>query len=275
LSVCQEARNRPESEREAFLAQACGDDESLRSEIRSLLRQQISPELPPSNHPSLAVHSGVDDSAALVIGQRLGAYDIKALLGVGGMGEVYRARNLRLGRDVALKLLPSKAARDDDRIARLEREARVLAALNHPNIAAIYGIEESEGVRALVLELVEGESLAERLRTRGALSLDDALAIASQIGTALEAAHGRGIIHRDLKPANVQITPNGTVKVLDFGLAKAMASDPAVPSLSRAYDHGFSSAGSFRSLRIHESRTGARRGGGPTRGYLGLRMCAL
>jgi eukaryotic-like serine/threonine-protein kinase len=161
----------------------------------------------------------------LTPGSRLGPYDIHALIGHGGMGEVYRATDTRLRRDVALKVLPAAFAADADRLTRFEREAQVLASLNHPHIASIYGIEESHGVRALVMELVEGPTLADRL-AHGAIATDEALSIARQIADALEAAHEAGIIHRDLKPANIKLRPDGTVKVLDFGLAKA--AEPAV-----------------------------------------------
>src|SRR6266852_9293354 len=160
----------------------------------------------------------------LSAGTRLGPYEIQAPLGAGGMGEVYRARDTKLGRDVAIKILPEVFTSDLERLARFEREARMLAALNHPHIGAIYGVEDAESVHALVLELVEGDTLAERLR-RGRLHVTDAVAIARQIAEALESAHERGIIHRDLKPANVKITPDGKVKVLDFGLAKAFAGE--------------------------------------------------
>src|SRR5712691_3089752 len=149
---------------------------------------------------------------ALPTGTRLGPYEIVALLGAGGMGQVYRARDTRLNRDVAIKVLPDLFASDPDRLARFTREAQTLASLNHPNIAHIHGLEESGGVRALVMELVEGEDLAQRI-ARGAIPLNDALAIASQIAEALESAHEQGIIHRDLKPANVKVRPDGTVKV--------------------------------------------------------------
>ncbi len=152
-------------------------------------------------------------------GTRLGPYEILSAIGTGGMGEVYRARDTRLKRDVALKILPDSFATDPDRLARFQREAEVLASLNHPHIAAIYGLEESHGTRALVMELVEGETLADRI-ARGPIPLDEALPIAKQIAEALEAAHEQGIIHRDLKPANIKVRPDGTVKVLDFGLAK-------------------------------------------------------
>jgi serine/threonine protein kinase len=155
------------------------------------------------------------------IGTKLGPDEVIARLGEGGMGEVYRARDTKLNRDVALKVLPDSFANDLDRLARFQREAQVLASLNHPNIAHIHGLEESNGVRALVMELVEGEDLAQRL-TRGAMPIDEALPIAKQVAEALEAAHEQGIIHRDLKPANIKLRPDGTVKVLDFGLAKAL-----------------------------------------------------
>jgi serine/threonine protein kinase len=140
------------------------------------------------------------------------------------MGEVYRARDTRLRRDVAIKVLPSVFVNDPERLARFQREAQILASLNHPNIGGIYGLEDGDGVRALVLELVEGPTLADRI-AQGSVPLDEAIPIARQIADALEAAHEHGIVHRDLKPANIKLRPDGTVKVLDFGLAKAV--DPA------------------------------------------------
>src|SRR2546425_1178203 len=157
----------------------------------------------------------------LTPGTRLGGYEVVALIGSGGMGEVYRARDTKLDRDVAVKVLPDLFVADAERIARFQREARTLAALNHPNIAAIHGFEESNGTAALILELVEGPTLADRI-AQGPVPLDEALPIAKQIAHALEAAHETGIIHRDLKPGNVKLRPDGAVKVLDFGLAKAM-----------------------------------------------------
>ena len=164
-------------------------------------------------------------------GTRLGVYEVTAKIGEGGMGEVYQARDTKLDRDVALKVLPEAFTADPDRLARFEREAKVLASLNHPNIGSIYGLEEAEGVRALVLELVEGPTLADRIK-QGPIPIDEALPIAKQIAEALEAAHERGVIHRDLKPANVKVKADGTVKVLDFGLAKAFQPDANDPGLS-------------------------------------------
>ena len=165
-------------------------------------------------------------------GSKLGPYEILSAIGAGGMGEVYRARDTTLGRDVAVKVLPEAFAQDAERLARFEREAKTLASLNHPHIAQIYGLEKSGGVQALVMELIEGEDLSQRI-ARGPVPLDDALPIARQIAEALEAAHEQGIIHRDLKPANIKVRPDGTVKVLDFGLAKAMEPAPgSSPSVS-------------------------------------------
>ena len=158
---------------------------------------------------------------ALNVGSRLGHYDVTALIGEGGMGRVYQATDTKLNRQVALKILPEAFATDPDRLARFQREAQLLASLNHPGIAAIYGLEESGDTRALVLELVEGPTLADRIKHRP-IPVDEALPIAKQIAEALEAAHEQGVIHRDLKPANVKVRPDGMVKVLDFGLAKAI-----------------------------------------------------
>jgi serine/threonine-protein kinase len=168
-----------------------------------------------------------------MIGRRLGHYEITEKLGEGGMGAVYRARDTTLGRDVALKLLPDFLAGDRERVARLEREAHLLASLNHPNIATLHGLDESDGLKYLVMELVPGETLAERI-SREALSIEDCLGIMRQIAEALEAAHEKGIIHRDLKPANVVVTSEGRVKVLDFGLAKAVAEETPPSDLSKS-----------------------------------------
>ena len=175
---------------------------------------------------------------SLTKGARLGSYEIVAPLGAGGMGEVYRARDTKLRRDVAIKVLPAAVASDPDRLARFEREARVLASLNHANIAAIYGVEDSGDVRGLVLELVDGPTLADRIRA-GRLPHGEAVSIARQIADALEAAHDQGIVHRDLKPANIKVRGDGTVKVLDFGLARLVATDGSVPD-DRQVSPGFS-----------------------------------
>ena len=156
---------------------------------------------------------------SLTPGSRLGPYEILSAIGAGGMGEVYRAADTGLGRQVAIKVLPDAFAQDPERIARFEREAKTLASLNHPNIAMIHGLEKSQGTYALVMELVEGEDLSQRI-ARGPIPIDEALPIAKQLAEALEAAHEQGIIHRDLKPANIKVKDDGTVKVLDFGLAK-------------------------------------------------------
>ena len=166
-------------------------------------------------------------------GTQLGSYEILSALGKGGMGEVWRARDQKLGREVAIKTLPEEFAKDEERLARFEREAKLLASLNHPNIAAIYGLEEDNGIRFLVLELVEGDTLAQRLK-RGAIPVEESLTLALQIAEALEAAHEKGVIHRDLKPANIKVTPEGKVKVLDFGLAKAFAGDGSDVNLSQS-----------------------------------------
>ena len=171
---------------------------------------------------------------ALTAGTRLGPYEVTAQIGAGGMGEVYQATDTKLKRQVAIKVLPESVAADVDRLARFQREAEVLASLNHPNIAAIYGLEQTDGLTALVMELVEGEDLSQRI-ARGPIPVDEALPIAKQIAEALEAAHEAGVIHRDLKPANVKVKADGTVKVLDFGLAKAMEPTAAMsPGLSQS-----------------------------------------
>src|ERR1700688_862769 len=164
----------------------------------------------------------------LSVGTKLGPYEILAPIGKGGMGEVYRARDTKLEREVAIKVLPAALAQDPERLIRFEREAKVLASLNHSNIATIYGVEESNGVRALVMELVPGAPL------NGPVTLETALNYAKQVAEALEAAHDKGIIHRDLKPANVKVTPQGRVKVLDFGLAKAIWGSEHNQDLSQA-----------------------------------------
>jgi Tol biopolymer transport system component len=221
-----------ESQRATFLRQACADDEALRRDVESLLKHEgtaagflAAPAL------EVAAQAMAEDPAAFFTGRRFGSYTIHSPLGAGGMGEVYRARDSKLGRDVAIKVLPRIFTADPDRLARFEREARILAALNHPHIGAIYGLEDAEGELGLVLELVEGPTLQDRLAT-GPLEIKTALTSARQIAEALEAAHEKGIIHRDLKPANIKLSHDNNVKVLDFGLATALSSDGTGRDLS-------------------------------------------
>jgi serine/threonine-protein kinase len=236
-ALFQAAVERPIEERDAFLAAAAGDDAALRREVESLLTSDTSDvsfldQLPVASESVLADPLATPPAsmnhtlshAVLTPGLRVGPYEIVAPLGAGAMGEVYRACDTKLNRVVALKVLPDRFALDPDRLARFTREAQLLATLNHPNIAAIYGLE-SNGARALVLELVDGPTLADRIAL-GPISLAEALTIARQIAEALEAAHEKGIIHRDLKPANIKIARDGVVKVLDFGLAKVWDGAP-------------------------------------------------
>ena len=242
--IYHDALVRDTSEREAFVRQACGDDEAMRQEVDSLLAQPASAE-DFLGEPAMAMAARLmqpDAATSLLTGRRIGPYQLLDLLGVGGMGEVYRARDTRLGREVAVKVLPRLFSADPERLARFQREARLLASLNHPHIAAIYGVEEADGVHALVLELVEGPTLAERLH-HGPVPVVEALTIAHQIADALEAAHEKGIVHRDLKPGNIKVKPDGTVKVLDFGLAKAAAADPAGQNFLEAPTTGLTREG--------------------------------
>lgn len=233
-ALFQAAIERPEAERPAFVAAAAGDDEALRRNVESLLASDAADASFLDRVSEAAETVLAETLPSLSAGQRIGSYEVVAPIGAGAMGEVYRARDTRLHRDVALKVLPGAFALDPERLTRFRREAQMLAALNHPNIAAIYGLEESSpsrgsaqtAIHALVLELVDGPTLADRLQ-HGPLPLDEALVIARQIADALEAAHEKGIVHRDLKPANVKIAVNGTVKVLDFGLAKVWEGAPA------------------------------------------------
>jgi serine/threonine-protein kinase len=220
--------------RVAFLRETCADDVAMQREVELLLAQQASAEGCLAK-PALAVAAQMVSQPAdtMLIGRHIGVYRLQSLLGAGGMGEVYRARDTQLGRDVAIKILPRIFTNDPERLRRFEREARMLAALNHPHIGAIYGVEEADGVRALVLELVEGETLADRLQ-RGPAQVAETLTLAHQIADALDAAHEKGIIHRDLKPANIKVTPDGVVKVLDFGLAKAATGDGSTPDLTQS-----------------------------------------
>ena len=228
------ARELPEEARAILLADACGDDPALREEVESLLKETVSGD-GSLDTPAQAVTAAIAAAWSPLTGRTLGTYRLYKIIGAGGMGEVYRARDTHLGRDVAIKILPTAFTADPNRLARFEREARMLAALNHPNICGIYGFEESASIKFLVLELVDGVTLASRLAgpSRSAdgpgrrLALRETLAIARQILDALEAAHDKGIVHRDLKPANICLTRDGVVKVLDFGLAKPVAAGDA------------------------------------------------
>ena len=213
--------------RSAFLAEACAGDDDLRRDVEALL---LARDRSPFSSDAQVALTGVSTGHNL-LDRRLGSYRVTGRLGAGGMGEVYRAYDDRLRRDVAIKVVPRSFTDDPERLARFTREARLLAAVNHPNIGAIYGVEESADVRALVLELVEGETLAERLERSGAgLPVVEALEIAKQIAAALDAAHEKGIVHRDLKPANIKISPSGLVKVLDFGLGKVLVEGGNAPA---------------------------------------------
>ena len=220
------ARGREASHRAAYLHEVCAGDDALRREVESLLAEESRAEQFLET-PALEIVGKVlaeHQSQSSLVGQQLGTYKIVSLLGAGGMGEVYQARDSKLNRDVAIKVLPAVFLHDAERLARFQREARMLAALNHPNIATIHGLEQFGCVNYLVMELVSGQTLAERLRV-GPLDINEALKIGGQIAEGLEAAHEKSVIHRDLKPANVKVTPEGRVKLLDFGLAKAFAGD--------------------------------------------------
>ena len=208
--ICQQVLDLPVAERAAFLDEACGKDSVLRHEVDTLLMHEA------AGAPFLELPTGALAAEVLgpsdrrLSGQRIGAFDVGDLLGAGGMGEVYRARDARLDRDVAIKILPEAFAHDAERVARFRREAKTLASLNHPHIAAIYGLEESAGATILVMELVEGDDLSRRI-ARGAIPLDEAIPIATQIAEALAAAHEHGLIHRDLEPAKMRVRREGGV----------------------------------------------------------------
>jgi len=227
------ALDQPADARVAFLSSASGGDESLRCEVESLLAAHGASD---GFLESPAVDLDADDAAArsqLEAGDRFGNFEVIGSLGAGGMGEVYRARDAELGREVAIKLLPRALADDPRRLTRFERESRILAALNHPHIATIHSIEHADGLHALVMELVEGPTLADRLK-HGGLNWRDALVLARELAGALEAAHDKGVVHRDLKPANIKFSSSGTLKLLDFGLAKEIAHhEPAAAPSAR------------------------------------------
>jgi eukaryotic-like serine/threonine-protein kinase len=263
----------PANARAAFLEQACGEDAGLRRHVElllyndehggSLLEKPILADVMPQREnengflPTDALTRASAGDKPSRIGTRVATYEFVSLLGTGGMGEVYRAHDAKLRRDVAIKVLAAVVANDPIRVSRFQREALTLAALNHPYIGAIYGLEETGSGYALVLELIEGPTLAQRLANGRRIPVQEALLIARQIAEALEAAHEKGIIHRDLKPANIKVTPAGTVKVLDFGLASK--------GVSRRFLHRFVTGSSrlrrrldYRNTSLHEPGAGER-----------------
>ena len=269
--VLDAALDRPPVERTEFVLGMCGHDRALHAEVQSLLAamEQAGTFIEQPALQSIAPSAGLSDGGTLDFagrvlnpGDSLGPYEVLEFLGAGGMGEVYRARDGKLNRDVALKVRSEPFAPHSDHLARFKREAHVLASLNHPNIAAIYGLEESSGVPALVLELVEGPTLADRI-AQGAIPIEEALSIATQIAEGLKAAHERGIIHRDLKPSNIKVRSDSTIKILDFGLAKAFdpsGSGAAVPAAATITSPAMTHAGMiFGTAGIHEPGASARK----------------
>jgi len=257
-SLYHGARALPVEKRAAFVADACGEDASLAREVFSLLAQPVSAPGVLDGHVAIS-ELPVESS---MVGHSIGPYEIVAPLGAGGMGEVYRARDARLGREVAIKVLPREFTDDAERLTRFEREARILASLNHSHIGAIYGVEEyvgADGVRAgaLILELVDGATLADRI-VRGPLEIRPALTLAIQIAEALEAAHDKGIIHRDLKPANITVTPEGSAKVLDFGLARSDGPGASATPLTQAETIGHTRGGAILGTATYMSPEQAR-----------------
>ena len=258
--ICAKVIELPAGERASMLNEACAGEPDLRRAVESLLAVE-------SDVSSFLEISASEVAAELLAGsnidlagRRLGSYTVGERIGSGGMGDVYRAHDEHLGRDVALKILPGVFADQDDRVARFMAEARVLGALNHPNIAAIHGLEEAGGVRALVLEFVEGPTLADMIGARP-VPVEDALPIARQIAEAMETAHEAGIVHRDLKPSNIIVRSDGTVKLLDFGLATAFRDSPP-------------DGGSRHSITgnrgVRQPGAGQGPARGPSLGYLGL-----
>jgi Tol biopolymer transport system component len=239
-ALFQAAVERPAAERKAFLVAATAGDGALLREVESLLASDAADinflDRLPAAAKSVLADSRIESAQTAtpsLVGQTLGCYRVLSKIGEGGMGEVYRATDTKLRRDVALKVLPEAFARDPERLARFEREARILASLSHKNVAAIYGLEESNGVPFLVLELVEGETFAERIERQGPLPIETVLSLSQQVAEGLEYAHKKAITHRDIKPANIKVTPEGEVKILDFGLAKIFEGYAASVDLSK------------------------------------------
>ena len=224
-TLFRRALEREPHERGAYLDGVCARDEGLRREVESLLEH--------AENAGSFIEKPATGGTQILVGRTLGSYRILEMIGRGGMGEVWKVRDTKLGREVAIKTLPEEFARDEERLARFEREAKLLASLNHPNIATIHGLEEDGGTRFLVLELVEGDTLSDRLKREG-IPVEESLQLALQIAEALEAAHEKGVVHRDLKPLNIKVTSEGRVKVLDFGLAKAFSRDGADVNTSQS-----------------------------------------
>ena len=248
------ALSRDESERVAFLAHACAGDVALRREVELLLAQQAS-VAGFLEGPALAVAAQLvsETGASVLTGRRLGAYQVHERIGAGGMGEVFRARDTKLNRDVALKILPDAFALDVGRLARFRREARAVAALNHPHIVTIFSIEEHDDVPFMTMELIEGCTLDQKIPENG-LSLARFFDIAIALADALSAAHRKHIIHRDLKPGNVMLTDDGRVKVLDFGLARTVAADTVRPR-GRGHLPRYDRGDHHRHDTVHVART--------------------
>ena len=261
-ALYDEARQLDRTRRAAFIASRCAGDDELRREIESLLEheEQAGEFLEMSAIEVLATAMNMDDRS--MVGRRIGNYEILSLIGRGGMGQVWRARDTRLGREVAIKMLPDEFAADRDRVARFRREAQVLASLNHPGIAAIYGFEEYEGIHCLILEFVEGETLADRVK-RMPIPVEESLRLMVQVAEALEAAHEKGVVHRDLKPTNIVVNGDGQTKLLDFGLAKAMevpgqGVHPTDPLASSGHLSGLSVPGTILGTAAYMSPEQAR-----------------
>ena len=277
--ICQDALDRPLAERAAFLGAACGEDAPLRHEVEALLRQEEAGSAFLESPTGAVAAAVLEPGASRLSGHRVGGFDVGPLLGAGGMGEVYRARDTRLDRDVAIKILPEAFAHDAERVARFQREAKTLASLNHPNIARHLRARRErrrdrprDGARSTA-------TISSQRIARGAISLDEALPIAKQIAEALAAAHEHGIIHRDLKPANIKVRRDGVVKVLDFGLAKAM--EPAgvrTRAYGQPHDHhaGDDTGGDDPGHgSVHGARTGAWAARGQASRHLGIRRGAV
>ena len=275
------------AERLPFVREACADDSALRRQVESMLADVDQPVM--IDRPvEEAIADLMDDDTPVVVGAQFGPYRVESLLGAGGMGAVYRATDTVLGRQVAIKILPADVAADPEWVARFRREAQALAALNHPNVGAIYGFETLDGLTGsafgLVLELVEGPTLAEKLKA-GPLPVEEALTIAQQIAEALDAAHQQGIVHRDLKPGNIKIRDDGTVKVLDFGLARsprrqrthtrrASTSPVAIPAVFADHSHASNHRhwNHPRHCRLYVAGAGKGKSGDEDHRHLGFRV---